>query len=148
LASQLLEAAKTVARKNPKSEVIFKAHPRDSIELLVEILSNASPPSNLRLATLDESSLNLCATSETVVGVFSATLFEALGLGAKVGILKLPGWEHARRLLTGGYAKAFASAEELSSRLDELPTQFDPHHFYAPKANLSKEIEALQERNA
>jgi hypothetical protein len=38
LASQLLEAAKTVARKNPKSEVIFKAHPRDSIELLVEIL--------------------------------------------------------------------------------------------------------------
>lgn len=146
LAMDLFKAAIEIANMTPKSWVIFKNHPRDDMSQFEPLLASKSLPKNFRISNSDETSLQLCASSEVVVGAFSATLLEALGLGAKVGILKMSGWESLDRLIKGNYAKAFDTAEDLAANLQNLPTPKDPLHFYGPKADLAREISELRKR--
>ncbi|MDE2592582.1 MAG: hypothetical protein KGL41_07005, partial [Actinomycetales bacterium] len=83
-----------------------------------------------------KSSLELLAESEICLGVFSATLIEAAGLGNRVGILKLAGWEHLSPLIDGGHAHAFDTVEQLAAGVPTLPNPGDPYYFYGKRADL------------
>jgi hypothetical protein len=144
VSTELFAAAEQIAKKQPKLEVVFKPHPRDQIEQF----KTSGLPKNLRMATPEENSTVLCATSEYAIGVFSTTLIEALGFGAKVGILKLAGWESLKRLVDGGHAHGFDTVDELVAGIKDLPLPKDRNHFYAPKADLAAELAALEERTA
>jgi hypothetical protein len=145
---EMFESATVMARELPAQEIVFKAHPRENLAHYKSLLESESLPKNLRLATQDESSLALCSTSEFVVGVFSTTLIEALGLGAKVAILKKSGWEALSHLVSGGYALAFDDIEELSRSLAKLPENKNPLHFYAKQVDLAHELSELRKRKA
>ena len=144
VSTELFAAAEQIAKKQPKLEVVFKPHPRDQIEQF----KTSGLPKNLRMAKPEENSTVLCATSEYAIGVFSTTLIEALGFGAKVGILKLAGWESLKRLVDGGHAHGFDTVDELVAGIKDLPLPKDRNHFYAPKADLAAELAALEERTA
>jgi hypothetical protein len=91
----------------------------------------------------EKSSLEVIAESEISVGVFSTALIEAAGLGAKVAIIKLPGWEHLAPLIDGGYASAFDNAAALVAGIDGLHNPADEYFFYGRRANIQKIVDDL-----
>ena len=95
-------------------------------------------PANLVMAAEGKTSLELLAESELCLGVFSATLIEAAGLGNRIGILKLAGWEHLSPLIDGGHAHAFDTVEQLAAGLGNLPDAGDPYYFYGKRADLAE----------
>ena len=141
----ILKAAVDFAAARPDLKVIFKLHPRNEIEEFAGYLAGLSglAPSNLTLMQFEKSSLEVIAESEISVGVFSTALIEAAGLGAKVAIIKLPGWEHLAPLIDGGYASAFDSAAELVAGIDELRNPADEYFFYGRRANIQEIVDQL-----
>ena len=95
-------------------------------------------PSNLKMAAPEASSLELLAESEICVGVFSASLIEAAGLGNRVAILKLAGWEHLTPLIEGGYAGAFDTVDQMVAGFESLPAPGDPYFFYGKSIPLEE----------
>jgi hypothetical protein len=100
-------------------------------------------PANLTIMQFEKSSLEIIAESEISVGVFSTALIEAAGLGAKVAIIKLPGWEHLAPLIDGGYASAFDNAAGLVAGIDGLKTPADEYFFYGHRANIQAIVDEL-----
>jgi hypothetical protein len=142
----ILKAAVELAAARPDLNVIFKLHPRNEIEEFAAYLadsSNGPAPANLSLMQFEKSSLEVIAESEISVGVFSTALIEAAGLGAKVAIIKLPGWEHLAPLIDGGYASAFDSAAELVAGIDGLKNPADEYFFYGRRANIQAIVDDL-----
>ena len=141
----ILKAAIDFAAAKPHLSVIFKLHPRNEIEEFAEFLGSqaSAAPSNLRLMQFEQSSLEVIAESEISVGVFSTALIEAAGLGAKVAIVKLPGWEHLAPLIDGGYASAFDNAAQLIAGLDQLKNPADEYFFYGRRANIQQIVDEL-----
>ncbi|MEY5057806.1 MAG: hypothetical protein RI987_610, partial [Actinomycetota bacterium] len=72
------------------------------------------------------------------VGVFSASLIEAAGLGNRVAILKLAGWEHLTPLIEGGYAGAFDTVDQMVAGFESLPAPGDPYFFYGKSIPLEE----------
>ena len=131
-------------------------HPRNEIDEFANYLAAASSsdgkpapasgkpaPANLSLMQFEKSSLEVIAESEISVGVFSTALIEAAGLGAKVAIIKLPGWEHLAPLIEGGYASAFDSAADLVAGIQTLKNPADEYFFYGRRANVQSIIDEL-----
>ena len=143
----ILKAAVDFAAARPDLKVIFKLHPRNEIEEFAGYLAGlpGSAPANLSLMQFEKSSLEVIAESEISVGVFSTALIEAAGLGAKVAIIKLPGWEHLAPLIDGGYASAFDTAAELVAEIDELRNPADEYFFYGRRANIQAIVDQLLE---
>jgi hypothetical protein len=143
----ILKAAVEFAAARPDLKVIFKLHPRNEIEEFAGYLDGIpdSAPANLSLMQFEKSSLEVIAESEISVGVFSTALIEAAGLGSKVAIIKLPGWEHLAPLIDGGYASAFDSAAELVAGIDELRNPADEYFFYGRRANIQSIVDELLE---
>jgi hypothetical protein len=141
----ILAAAVDFAAARPDLKVIFKLHPRNEIEEFAGYLAglSGSAPSNLSLMQFEKSSLEVIAESEISVGVFSTALIEAAGLGAKVAIIKLPGWEHLAPLIDGGYASAFDTAADLVAGIDELRNPADEYFFYGRSANIQSIVDEL-----
>jgi hypothetical protein len=145
----ILKAAVELAAARPDLNVIFKLHPRNEIDEFANFLANASTsngksaPANLSLMQFEKSSLEVIAESEISVGVFSTALIEAAGLGAKVAIIKLPGWEHLAPLIDGGYASAFDSAADLVAGIDGLHNPADEYFFYGRRANIQAIVDDL-----
>ena len=140
----ILQAAIDFAAARPDLNVIFKLHPRNEIDEFASYLADAnSAPANLSLMQFEKSSLEVIAESEISVGVFSTALIEAAGLGAKVAIIKLPGWEHLAPLIDGGYASAFDNAAELVAGLDALKNPADEYFFYGRRANIQSIVDDL-----
>ena len=149
----ILQAAIDFASARPDLKVIFKLHPRNEIDEFSNFLANQgnpsgrtdgiSAPANLSLMQFEKSSLEVIAESEVSVGVFSTALIEAAGLGAKVAIIKLPGWEHLAPLIDGGYASAFENAAELVAGISELRNPADEYFFYGRRANIQSIIDEL-----
>ena len=145
----ILKAAIDFAVARPDLKVIFKLHPRNEIDEFANFLASASTssgqpaPANLSLMQFEKSSLEVIAESEISIGVFSTALIEAAGLGAKVAIIKLPGWEHLAPLIDGGYATAFDSAADLVAGIDELHNPADEYFFYGRRANIQAIVDDL-----
>ena len=145
----ILKAAIDFAAARPDLNVIFKLHPRNEIDEFTNFLASASTssgqpaPANLSLMQFEKSSLEVIAESEISIGVFSTALIEAAGLGAKVAIIKLPGWEHLAPLIDGGYASAFESAADLVAGIDELHNPADEYFFYGRRANIQAIVDDL-----
>ena len=85
----------------------------------------------------ERTSLEIIAESEVAVGAFSTALIEAAGLGTKVAVLRLPGWQHLSPLIDGGYALAFDGAADLAAGLDSLKVAADKYFFYGHRANMA-----------
>ncbi len=142
----ILQAAIDFAASRPDLNVIFKLHPRNEIEEFAGYLDDPSTgprPTNLSLMQFEKSSLEVIAESEISVGVFSTALIEAAGLGAKVAIIKLPGWEHLAPLIDGGYASAFDDAAGLVAGIDGLKNPADEYFFYGRRANIQAIVDDL-----
>ena len=135
--NEILRASIEFARAQPELNVIAKMHPRNDLEDFLQVIENAGgAPSNFKLMRNERSSLELIAESELAVGAFSTALIEAGGLGTKVAILRLPGWEHLAPMVDGGYASAFDSAAELAKGFDSIKAPNDKYFFYGHKANI------------
>ena len=141
----ILQAAIDFAAARPDLRVIFKLHPRNEIEEFAGYLADHAAPENLSLMQFEKTSLEVIAESEISVGVFSTALIEAAGLGSKVAIIKLPGWEHLAPLIDGGYASAFDSAAELVAGIDGLKNPADEYFFYGRRANIKSIVDELLE---
>jgi len=124
-----------LARLNPDYKIVFKMHPKDVLDEFV-----GEQPANFTIAPESSRSLDLLAESEICVGVFSTTLIEAAGLGNKVAMLKLSGWEHLMPLVNSGHAAAFGTIEELSAGLATLPPPGDPYYFYGKRIDYRELI--------
>jgi hypothetical protein len=129
----LFENTVKLARLLPSYTFIFKPHPKDDLSEFTSEL-----PANLAMAPTNATSLELLAESEISVGVFSASLIEAAGLGNRVAILKLSGWEHLTPLINGGYAGAFDSVEDMAAGFEHLPAPGDPYFFYGKRVPLEQ----------
>ena len=141
----IFNEAVAFAAARPETKVVFKLHPRNDIAEFEDALAalGASAPRNIELVHVERTSLEIIAASEYAVGAFSTALIEAAGLGTKVGIIKLTGWEHLENLIEGGYAKAFDSGLELAQRLSEIPLPADPYFFYGRRADIGELAIAL-----
>ena len=134
----ILRAALEFARAKPELNVIIKLHPRNIIEDFNAVIDETGGlPKNCSLIQNERSSLELIAESEFAIGAFSTALIEAAGLGTRVGLLKVPGWDHLKPLIDGGHAALFDSAQDLIAGLESIPVSRDPYYFYGHKANLS-----------
>ena len=136
--ADILRAAIEFSRAKPKLNVIVKMHPRNDLEEFMGIIeSEGGAPANMSLVQSQRSSLEIIAESEVAVGAFSTALIEAAGLGTKVAILRLPGWQHLAPLVEGGYASAFDNAHELATNFENLRVAGDKYFFYGRKADLA-----------
>jgi hypothetical protein len=133
IGAELYAASLELAKLRPEYTVVFKMHPKDLIEEFI-----GDKPANFSIAPEESASLKLLAESEICVGVFSTTLIEAAGLGNKVAMLKLAGWEHLSPLVNGGYARAYDTIQELSADLPNLPDPGDPYFFYGRRREISE----------
>ncbi len=133
----ILRAAFEFAEAKPKLNVIIKLHPRNDLdEFNREINARGGLPKNCSMIQNERSSLEVIAESAVAVGAFSTALIEAAGLGTKVAMLQVPGWDHLKPLVDGGHAALFASADELVAGFDGIPQPADPYFFYGQKADL------------
>ena len=136
---ELFRSAIKIAKAMPNQTIVFKSHPKDIAEEFDEVIAElGAPPTNFSFAPEGVGSLQLIAQSEICIGVFSATLIEAAGLGAKIAILKLAGWEHLARLIDGGFAAGFDTAEELIAGFAAIPEPGDPYYFYDRAADYKR----------
>jgi hypothetical protein len=136
--NDILRAAIKFARAKPNLKVIVKMHPRNDLEDFKRVIESAGgSPQNMTLMQSERSSLEVIAESEVAVGAFSTALIEAAGLGTKVAILRLPGWQHLAPMVDGGYASAFESADELAANYDNLRVAGDKYFFYGQRADIA-----------
>lgn len=101
---RLFDTALAVADANPSLRITVKPHPQEDLEQFTAHLHELgrNKPANLHFAERDSAAINLIAESEFVVGVYSMALVEAVGLGAKVIAVQLPGWENLRAIEARG----------------------------------------------
>jgi len=136
--NDILRAAIEFARSKPNLKVIVKMHPRNDLDDFKRVIESAGgSPKNMTLMQSERSSLEVIAESEVAVGAFSTALIEAAGLGTKVAILRLPGWQHLAPMVDGGYASAFDSADELAANYDNLRVAGDKYFFYGQRADIA-----------
>lgn len=136
----IFNEAVAFARLRPELNVVFKLHPRNDPAEFAEAMSalGTTAPTNLSLVHLERTSLELIAESEYAIGAFSTALIEAAGLGTRVGIIKLTGWEHLENLIDGGYASAFETGEQLAAALEQIPKPADPYFFYGRRSDIGQ----------
>ena len=136
--NDILRAALEFATLKPELDVVVKMHPRNDLAEFQKIIAESGKtPANFKLMQNERSSLELIAESQLAVGAFSTALIEAAGLGTKVAILRLPGWEHLSPMIDGGYASAFDGAADLAKGLDQIKSPTDKYFFYGHKADIA-----------
>ena len=114
------------AQAHPTFVFTLKQHPQEAPVDFEAVARNAyrkgklsTPrvPSNLILANPADSTLEMMARSEFVLGVYTTALFEAFALGCKVGVLDFSGWHHIRRLVERGDADLIDGQADLEKFL-------------------------------
>jgi hypothetical protein len=132
---KLFATALECAAGNPNLRFMYKGHPREDLKRQLQEVRRRSDLTNLTILEGGYSALNLIKRSEYVVGVNSTTLFEAAGMGKRVAVIKVSGWEIAQTLISLGGAAAY-SPETASSRLKDTPKATNPYSFYAKPINI------------
>jgi hypothetical protein len=102
VAEELLGMAMEFARALPEFEIIYRLHPNENLADYERLLKAGSQPQNLSLSHREPRFLDLLLAQPIVVGGFSTTLFEAVGLGLKVIALPLAGREHLASAVAAG----------------------------------------------
>lgn len=107
---KLLDWTRQAAANNPVLKFTYKLHPQEHIaDFATEGL-----PSNLTIVSSEPSTLKMMRNSEFVIGVFSTGLLEAISIGCKTVVVKLPGWEHLEAFINKGLIGAVQPDEELN----------------------------------
>lgn len=146
--TRLFETALNVADANPNLAVLVKPHPQEDLAQFTDHLRalGRTKPANLHFAERDAAAINLIAQSEYVVGVYSMALVEAIGLGAKVIAVQLPGWENLRAIAERGdlvFADP-ATDVNLTRALQLAKPATDPSYYFAAPLNPLQLAEILK----
>ena len=146
--TRLFETALNVADANPNLAVLVKPHPQeDQVQFTDHLRAlGRTKPANLHFAERDAAAINLIAQSEYVVGVYSMALVEAVGLGAKVIAVQLPGWENLRAIAERGdlvFADP-ATDVNLTRAMQLAKPATDPSYYFAAPLNQSQLAEVLK----
>ena len=146
--TRLFETALHVADSNPNLHVTVKPHPQEDREQFTEHLRELgrSKPANLHFAERDSAATTLIAQSEYVIGVYSMALVEAVGLGAKVIAVQLPGWENLTAIADRGdlvFADP-ASDVDLSRALAAARVASDPSYYFSKPVSQAELIQILK----
>lgn len=146
--TRLFEIALNVADANPNLTVLVKPHPQEDLVQFTDHLRalGRAKPANLHFAERDAAAINLIAQSEYVVGVYSMALVEAVGLGAKVIAVQLPGWENLRAIAERGDLVFADPATDVNlTRVMQLAKPAtDPSYYFAAPLNPSQLAEILK----
>ncbi len=132
---KLFSCAMDCATQNPKMKFIYKAHPREKLETQVKLLNSRKDIKNLTILEKEYSALDTIKRSEFVVGVNSTTLFEAAGMGKKVAVIQVSGWEIAKGLIEAEGAVIY-QPNVAAKKLKGTPKAKNPDFFYAKKVNV------------
>lgn len=146
--TRLFETALHVADAKPDLSVTVKPHPQEDLEQFTEHLRvlGRSKPANLHFADRDSAAINLIAQSEYVIGVYSMALVEAVGLGAKVIAVQLPGWENLTAIANRGdlvFADP-ATDIDLKRAMAAAKPAGDPTYYFAEPLSESALAEILK----
>lgn len=137
IGEELFAQAARWAELLPDRQLIFRLHPNESLAEFEQ----KPRPKNLTLSHQDPAFLELLASNEVVVGVFSTTLYEALSFGAKVVVLPIAGFENALPAIERGsmaLAPADFSAASLAEFLAGLKAPADANYYYADKTDVKR----------
>lgn len=137
---KLIEATIELAKRHPELNFSFKPHPKelgshDSLTL----------PSNVKLLSARDHALQLIANAETVLGVYSTALVEALALRCRVGVFNLPGIEHIEKVIARGDAKLLKGPKDFAA-LVAAPLPEDDEvasYYYAEPIDLNRVIKEM-----
>lgn len=140
----IIEFARFVAGSVSNLQVVLKPHPQEKLdEVNARLDALGRRPSNLIIEDPQSSSLPHVAKSEFVVGVYSTALFEAVALGAKVGVLKVDGWKHVHTLVIDGEATLIAQASDIGKFLTTAKPSLTSKRYYADPVDLKPLIESV-----
>ena len=146
--TRLFETALRVAEANPTLRITVKPHPQEDLEQFTEHLRELgrTKPANLHFADREAAAINLIAESEYVVGVYSMALVEAVGLGAKVIAVQLPGWENLRAIAQRGDLTFADPATDpaLAHALAQASPAVDPSYYFAAPISREQLIRILK----
>ncbi|MEK9536421.1 MAG: hypothetical protein VWZ99_04675 [Aquiluna sp.] len=134
---QLFDEACRWAELLPEQQITFRLHPNESLEHY----ESKGCPGNLNISHKEPSFLELLATTDFLVGVFSTTLYEGLSFGAKVIVLPISGYENALPAIERGslqLAPAAPKATELEELLAKAKPPSDAKIYYADKTNAKR----------
>ncbi len=134
--ARLFAATLACAIAHPDKTFVYKGHPRENLDAQIEQMANMPSVTNITFVEKTQGALTLIAESEWVIGVNSTTLFEAAGLGKKVAVVGISGWEIAQSLVEAGGAEFIENPADLGARLDAVPVAKNPHAFYAPQRSV------------
>jgi hypothetical protein len=70
-------------------------------------------PKNVQVVDSTVSTLDMMRKSEYAIGVFSTGLLEAISIGCKSVVIKMPGWEHLENFINKGLLYAIEPDEVL-----------------------------------
>lgn len=99
-------------------QFIFKIHPTEELNFENDNqIKQIEKYNNFKFANNQSSMENLFSTSEYVIGIYSAALFEASYMGCKIILLNLPGVEMASALIEYDDAQLIETNVDLSSIL-------------------------------
>lgn len=132
---KLFDCALRCALANPELSFIYKCHPREDITAQKRQLASRGDVNNLTISGKEYNAVNLIKRSEYVVGVHSAALFEAAGMGKKVLVVKVSGWEIAQELIEAQGATA-SSPDLASQNLKSTPRSKNQYFFYSKSVDV------------
>ena len=125
-AQKLLEATIALAIAHPELNFSIKPHPKE-----VEPPQAPELPANLKILSGKDHALQLIAAAETVLGVYSTALVEALALRCRVGVFNLPGIEHIEPIISRGDAKLLKSPKDFDALMAQpLPVDNSTANYY------------------
>jgi hypothetical protein len=134
--ARLFAATLECAIAHPDKTFVYKGHPRENLDAQIQQLATMPSVTNITFVEKTQGALPLIAQSEFVIGVNSTTLFEAAGLGKRVAVVGISGWEIAEALVLAGGAEFIQDSADLGARLDSIPTAKNPTAFYAPQKHV------------
>jgi len=137
---KLIEATVALAKLHPELKFSIKPHPKE-----LELASEEGLPVNVKLLSASENALQLMANVETVLGVYSTALIEALALRCRVGVFNLPGFEHIQAVIARGDAKLLKGPKDFDALLAQaLPTDDSlANYYWAPPVDLDAVIKEM-----
>lgn len=127
----LYKIAEETAQQRQDKHIVFRLHPS-------EPRSNYPSPhvKNLEISHgLSPSTYDLMNKADIVVGVSSTALFEAMCMGCKVAVVKLPSFEYMECVVANGDTIVVNDADDLIRSFDKLPRAADTTQYYAPRVD-------------
>lgn len=144
VSKNMVEFARFVAAKYPKLQVVFKPHPQeDNSQIASAFDALGERPANLQVIEANANTIELIEVSEYVVGVYSTSMFEAVALGCKVGVLTLAGYNHIAPLIDSGAIQEITRVTDIEKFFVSAKTNRNAASYFAkpvPAADLLDDV--------